>query len=73
MHYVSIVTYISHIDCPNCRYLMENRSAYILVNFFDLHVGVEMVQLRSAGFGLHPFLVHTALILPSRMRCWLQL
>ena len=32
-----------------------------------------MVQLRSAKFKFHPFPVHTALILPSGTRCWLQL
>ena len=30
-------------------------------------------HLRSSGFGLHPFLVHTALILPSGTRPWSQL
>ena len=40
---------------------------------FHLHVGVHLMQLRSARFGLHPFLVHTALILPSGKRPGLQL
>ena len=40
---------------------------------FHLHVGIQLVQLRSAGFGLHPFLEHTALIFFSGTRPGSQL
>ena len=37
------------------------------------HHNIPTVQLRSAGFGLHPFLLQLALILPSGTKCWSQL
>ena len=36
-------------------------------------IGILEKQFKSAGFGLHPFSVHTALILPSGTRPGSQL
>ena len=43
------------------------------VNHADANLYIPTVQHNSAGFGLHPFLVHTALILPSGTRPGSQL
>ena len=71
-------TYIMHLNymrlaSTNFSQTFSNYGQYHLST---LHVRVaveELLQLRLAGFGLHPFLVHTALILPSGTRPWLHL
>ena len=44
-------------------------NVHILLCIYTLlcssHLALSTVQLRSAGFGLHPFSVHTALILSN--------
>ena len=53
------------MDSQCVRYALNDHSEVILNSKY---LYLLLVQLRSAGFGFHPFPVHTALILPSGTR-----
>ena len=71
---LKIANYHTHKNYySSCSLLLIRMTCYFTRHLNINHRNQPSLHLRSAGFGLHPLSVHTALILPSGTRCWSHL